>query len=163
MRSPIGAAGGLLFLLPSLLSAVVQRPHDNSPEAMLAKLDAKQKEMVAKADTDGLATLSLPELRINAPTNRILSHDQFLAMMRNGQIGAEAFERTVESVSIHGDVGVVMGSEVFTPTAESELGRTYGTRPLKRRYTNVYVLDHGKWKWLARHANVVPGQAARVR
>ena len=78
-------------------------------------------------------------------------------------VGAEGFERTVESVTIRGDVGVVMGSEIFTPTAKSELGRTYGTRPLSRRYTNIYVLEHGKWKWLARHANVVPERTAVAR
>lgn len=147
-------AAALLVALTCGLPAFAQLPHVGSPEAGLAALDARQKEMVAKADVDGLAALSAPGLTINAPTNRILSHDQFLAMMRSGQIGPEAFKRTVEKVLIDGDVGVVMGSEVFTPTAVSELGKTYGVHPLKRRYTNIYVLDHGVWKWLARHANV---------
>ncbi|SDA35813.1 protein of unknown function [Sphingomonas sp. NFR15] len=119
--------------------------------------------MVARADVKGLAELSARELTINAPTNRILSHNQFLAMMRSGQIGAEAFERTVESVTVVGDVGVVMGNEIFTPTAASELGRTYGAVPLKRRYTNIYRKYDGQWKWLARHANVVPGPKTDIR
>jgi hypothetical protein len=122
----------------------------------LAKLDLEQKNMVAKADADRLAALASPGLTINAPTNRVLTREQFLAMMRNGEIGAEDFERTVESVTVSGDVGVVMGSEVFTPTLKSELGLSYGAVPLKRRYTNIYVRDHGSWRWLARHANVVP-------
>lgn len=123
--------------------------------AALTKLDLEQKVMVATADVDGLAALSAPELTINAPTGRVLTRDQFLAMMRNGQIGAEQFERTVESVKFSGNIGVVMGSEIFTPTAQSELGKTYGAVPLKRRYTNVYVRRHGAWRWFARHANVV--------
>jgi Domain of unknown function (DUF4440) len=154
MRGLYIAARGALLI--SLLSpAFAQQPRNGSSEAKLAAIDARQKEMVARADINGLAALSSPDLKINAPTNRILSLNQFLAMMRSGQIGAEAFERTVEDVSIHGNVGVVMGSEVFTPTTESELGRIYGARPVKRRYTNIYVLDRGQWKWLARHANVV--------
>ena len=148
-------AGALLLLAP----ASAQRAGDSAADAALRALDARQKDMVARADIAGLAALSSPDLTINAPTNRILSRDQFLAMMRNGRIGAEAFERTVEHVTVHGDIGVVMGSEVFTPTAGSELGRTYGTRPLRRRYSNVYVRDRGRWKWLARHANVVPEPA----
>jgi hypothetical protein len=112
--------------------------------------------MVATADVDGLAKLAHPNLRINAPTNRVLTREQFLAMMRNGQIGAEGFERTAESVTVTGKIGVVMGFEVFTPTAASELGKAYGVRPLKRRYTNIYVKENGKWQWLARHANVIP-------
>ena len=162
MRIVHVAATAALFCMLNI-PAIAQQPPAGSPEASLAALDARQKEMVAKADVDGLAALSSPDLTINAPTNRIMSHDQFLGMMRNGQIGAEAFERTVQHVAIHGDVGVVMGSEVFTPTAASELGKTYGVRPLKRRYTNIYVLDHGQWKWLARHANVASDSSVAVR
>jgi hypothetical protein len=120
----------------------------------LAALDARQKALVAAGDAAGLAAMSAPELRINAPTGRVLTRAQFLAMMRSGRIAAEAFERTVEDVAVDGDVGVVMGREVFTPTAESELGRMYGARPLARRYTNIYVRRGGTWLWFARHANV---------
>jgi hypothetical protein len=56
--------------------------------------------------------------------------EQFLAMMRNGQIGAEDFERLVESVTVSGDVGVVMGRKFYTPTPQSGLARTYGAAPL---------------------------------
>jgi hypothetical protein len=150
----------LIFTL--ILAAVTTPVYASEPnvsesgEAALAKLDLQQKEMVARADVDGLAELSAPGLTINAPTGRVLAREQFLAMMRNGQIGAEDFKRTVESVTVSGTVGVVMGSEVFTPTAQSELGRTYGAVPLKRRYTNIYVRHGGAWQWFARHANVVP-------
>jgi len=144
---------GLLAVLAVL---AVSPLYAQTPENVLAALDAKQKDMVAKADIDGLSALSAPGLTINAPTYRILTRDEFLSMMRNGKIGAEAFERKVESVVVSGDVGIVMGSEVFTPTAGSELGQTYGVRPLKRRYTNIYQRNRGVWKWLARHANVVP-------
>jgi hypothetical protein len=149
------------FVVTLVLATVATTPSASKPinregsRAALAKLDLQQKDMVAKADVDGLTTLSASGLTINAPTGRVLTREQFLAMMRNGQIGAENFERTVESVTVSGDVGVVMGSEVFTPTAQSELGRTYGAVPLTRRYTNVYVRVGGAWRWLARHANVV--------
>lgn len=155
MRRPLLASAALLALSPAPPS-LARAGRAESPAAALAALDARQKDMVARADTDALAALAAPNLRINAPTGRVLTRDQFLAMMRDGRIGAEAFSRTVEDVSVSGSVGVVMGHEVFTPTAASELGRTYGARPLKRRYTNVYVRDHGRWLWLARHANVVP-------
>jgi ketosteroid isomerase-like protein len=148
------------LMLASLLLAAPATAQTKA-EAELAALDARQKEMVARADIAGLAALAAPTMTINAPTGRVLTRDQFLAMMRNGQIGAEAFERTVERVTVSDDTGIVMGNEVFTPTPDSELGRTYGAVPLKRRYTNVYVRDHGRWLWFARHANVTPGQAAK--
>lgn len=160
-RALTGAIGGLALASGPVVAAAPLAP--SGPDAALAALDARQKEMVAKADVAGLAALSAPGLTINAPTNRVLTREQFLTMMRNGQIGAEAFERRVESITINGDVGIVMGSEIFTPTLASELGQTYGARPLRRRYTNIYILDRGQWKWLARHANVAPGQQAAPR
>ena len=128
----------------------------NKSEAELARLDMEQKAMVGRADVAKLASLAAPELVINAPTGRVLSREEFLAMMRDGRIGAEDFDRTVESVRVSGDIGVVMGREVFTPTAASELGRKYGAVPLNRRYTNIYRRDGSRWLWFARHANVVP-------
>ena len=110
--------------------------------------------MVASADLVGLESLAHANLQINAPGGRVLSREQFLANMRNGEIATERFERTPEDVRISGTVAVVMGSEVFTPVATSELGRTFGPRPLQRRYTNVYLWEAGRWQWLARHANV---------
>jgi hypothetical protein len=151
---------GVMILSAAAISApsAAQPNSAASSEAALAKLDLEQKDMVAKADVARLTALSAPGLTINAPTNRVLTREQFLAMMRSGQIGAEDFERTIESVKVSGDVGVVMGSEIFKHTSQSELGRTYGAVPLKRRYTNIYIRDHGSWLWLARHANVVPNK-----
>jgi hypothetical protein len=142
----------LLVLSPAAASQTIPL---QGKEVELARLDMEQKAMVGRADIDKLAALSAPELLINAPTGRVLTREQFLAMMRDGRIGAEDFERTVESVKVSGDIGIVMGREVFTPTPQSELGRTYGVVPLYRRYTNIYRRDHGRWLWFARHANVV--------
>jgi Domain of unknown function (DUF4440) len=119
-------------------------------------IDEQQRAMVAASNVAGLERVAHPNLRINAPGGRVLTRDQFLKNMRNGQIAAEQFERTAEDVSISGDIAVVMGHETFTPTPASELGRTFGARPLQRRYTNIYVWQHGRWLWLARHANVLP-------
>lgn len=118
-------------------------------------VDEAQRMMVATNDVAGLTALAHSNLRINAPGNRILTREQFLTNMSTGEIAAEQFERTPEQIMISGDVAVVMGREVFTPAPASELGRTYGSVALLRRYTNVYIREKGSWLWLARHANVV--------
>jgi hypothetical protein len=129
-------------------------PQATSRATVLA-IDEQQRALVAAEDAAGLERLAHANLRINAPGGHVLSREQFLKNMRSGEIGAEAFERTPEDVSISGKVAVVMGHEVFTPKLESELGRIYGAKPLRRRYTNVYVWEHGHWLWLARQADVV--------
>lgn len=118
-------------------------------------VDERQRAMVASGDAAGLARLAHPNLLINAPGGHVLDRDHFLANMRNGEIAAEGFERTAEQVKITGNIAVVMGHETFTPVASSELGRSFGAKPLQRRYTNVYVWQQGRWLWLARQANVV--------
>ena len=153
----LAPALALMFAVSGVSSAAAG---PGASEAALSALDARQKAMVARADVEGLDALAAAQLTINAPTGRVLTKDQFIGMMRDGRIGAEAFERQVESVTVGGDVGVVMGREVFTPTKDSELGRMYGVRPLNRRYTNVYQLERGRWRWVARHANVVPEASA---
>ena len=144
----------LLCALLSLQAACATVPVDRDRANVLA-VDEQQRAMVAAADVGGLDRLAHPNLRINAPGGRVLTREQFLANMRSGEIAAERFERTAEDVSVSGNVAVVMGHEVFTPVASSELGRTFGAKPLQRRYTNVYVRQHGRWLWLARQANVV--------
>ena len=130
------------------------------PRSSVLAVDEQQRAMVSASDAEGLARLAHPNLRINAPGGRVFTREQFLANLRNGEIAAEHFSRTAEEVRISGDVAVVMGSESFTPAPGSELGRSFGARPLERRYTNVYVWEGRRWRWLARHANVVvqPGR-----
>jgi hypothetical protein len=139
----------LLFLSVSCATGA-----DTKSSQSIVALDERRREMILRADVDALERLAHRNLAINAPLGRVLSREQFLANMRSGAISAEEFSRTVEDVRISGDVAVVMGNETFTPAPASELGRIYGATPLPRRYTNVYLWENGRWRWLARHANV---------
>lgn len=144
----------ILFALVCLAACAVMS--SSAPDlASLRATDHAQMNAVSAGDIAALDGLAHPDLRINAPTGRILTHQAFFTAMRSGAIGAEAFRRTPEDAIIRGEIGVVMGSEVFTPTVASDLGRQYGAVPLQRRYTNIYVWQEGRWRWLARHANVV--------
>jgi hypothetical protein len=149
------------FLLGLLLGlgspAVVAHSPD---EAALLAADARQRDAVAAADGKAIAAGAHPNLRVNAPSNRILSRDDLIAMVGSGEIRNEIFERVPEALVITGDVGVVMGHERVYPGAASEQARMYGQRSLDRRYTNVYVKRDGAWLHLARHANIVPRVAA---
>ena len=146
--------GMLLTVIAFTAAACASLPHAGAREAVL-ELDARQRELVAAADAEGLAALAHRDLLINSPNGQVLTRDAFLTRIANGEIGAEAFTRDPEEVRITGDVAMVMGRETFTPTAQSELGRRYGAVPLQRRYTNVYRFEGGRWLWWARHANVV--------
>lgn len=149
------ALSGAAMLVASACATVPQ----GATRAGVLAVDEQQRAMVAASDVAGLEKLAHPNLRINAPGGRVLSREQFLTNMRTGEIAAERFERTAEYVTITRNLAVVMGHETFTPAPTSELGRTFGAKPLQRRYTNIYVWQDGRWLWLARHANVVPAGA----
>ena len=151
------ALAGVALLLATGCATVP----DGANRASVLAVDEQQRAMVASSDIAGLERLAHPNLRINAPGGRLLSRNQFLANMRSGEISAERFERTAEDVTITRNVAVVMGRETFTAAPTSEMGRTFGTKPLQRRYTNIYVWQDGRWYWLARHANVLPAASQK--
>ena len=134
--------------------AAVARSADE--RAVLAA-DARQRDAVARVDPAAITAIAHPNLRINAPNNRILSGDDLVRMVGSGEIRNEVFERIPEAVVVTGDVAVVMGRETVLPGAASEQARMYGRKTLNRRYTNVYLREAGTWRHLARHANIVPG------
>jgi len=147
----------LMVLLTAALPTMAAPPISRSPdEAAVLAADARQRDAVAKGDLKAIAAIAHPNLRVNAPNNRILTRADLIRMVGSGEIRNEVFERVPEQVVITGDVGVVMGHEVVFPGAASEQARMYGRKTLNRRYTNIYLRGQdGQWLHLARHANVI--------
>jgi hypothetical protein len=129
-------------------SALAQQGVQRGPEeASLLTADARQLSAVAAADASTIDRISHPNLRVNAPNGRVVTRQDFLQAVGSGHIQNEIAERIPESVTITGDIGVVMGRETGTVAGSA-------TR-VNRRYTNVYLRENGAWRMLVRHANVV--------
>ena len=156
IRSLLGMLGFILIVITPVIAASPAAIGKNPDEAAVLAVDARQRDAVAGVDLEAIATISHPNLRVNAPSNRILTRDDLVSRVKSGDIRNEVFERIPETVVVTGDIGVVMGRETVFPGAESEQARMYGRKTLNRRYTNVYVREAGVWRHLARHANVVP-------
>jgi hypothetical protein len=158
----------LLRFVPILAAVALAACQDVSPHSSdkvgdassLRQVDERQRALIVARDAAGMRTLADPNLQINAPTNKVLTGSQLFGMMENGAVAAENFVRVPEVVTISGNIGIVMGHEKFTATPGSESGRMFGARSLDRRYTNIYRWEGGRWRFLARHANVVPPAAA---
>jgi hypothetical protein len=160
LRKSLGTAFAATVL--SSCATTMALPHDVD-EAALRAVDERQRQIISGNDVRGMTEIAHSNLRINAPTNQVLTREQLLAMMESGDIGAENFVRVPEAVTISGNIGIVMGHESFTPTATSASGRMFGLQPLKRRYTNVYVFEAGRWQFLSRHANVIAPPSMQPR
>jgi hypothetical protein len=124
-------------------------------EASLRAADAEQMRIIVDSDAEAQQRFMHPNYIINGPANTILRKDVLVAMLAEGKMGSESFERTIEGFAITGNVGIVMGREVVRPTASSRLGTIHGGKVLKRRFTNVFLFEDGEWRFLARQATVV--------
>jgi hypothetical protein len=135
----------LLWVCVGCAALAQQGPARSPDEQSLLAADALQLSAVSAADAAAIDSISHPNLRVNAPNGRVVTRQDFLQAVGSGQIRNEIAERIPESVTITGDIGVIMGRE----TGGS------GATKVNRRYTNVYMRENGAWRLLARHANVV--------
>jgi hypothetical protein len=124
-------------------------------EASLRAADAEQMRIIVQGDAETQQVFMHPNYMINGPMNRVLQKDVIVDMLAHGRMGSDRFERVIEDLAITGNVGIVMGREVVHPTPTSELGMRHGDKLLNRRFTNVFLFEDGKWRFLARQATIV--------
>ena len=134
---------------------IAAAPAAGPDDVGLRAADAEQMRIIVDGDAQAQEVFMHPNYMVNAPANRVLAKKQVVAMLGKGQIGSESFKRTIERTSITGPVGIVMGDEVVVPSATSDLGRMHPGQTLHRRFTNVFLWEAGKWRFLARQASVV--------
>jgi hypothetical protein len=124
-------------------------------EATLRAADAEQMRIIVDGDADAQQEFMHPNYIINGPSNTILRKPVLVEMLAQGKMGSDRFERVIEDVAITGNVGIVMGREAVHPLPTSQLGSLHGDRVLNRRFTNVFLFEGGKWRFLARQATIV--------
>jgi hypothetical protein len=124
-------------------------------EASLRAADAEQMRIIVQADAEAQQAFMHQNYMINGPMNRVLHKEMIVDMLALGKMGNDFFERVIEELAITGNVGIVMGRESVHPTPTSELGMRHGDKVLKRRFTNVFLFEDGKWRFLARQATIV--------
>ena len=139
--------------------AMLASPGLAQDEQSLRSADAAQLEAARTRDADALERMMHPAFVVNSPEGETWNRERTLALWRSRGIGHDSFDRVVESVTLEGTVGVVVGLEVVQPSADSVAGqrRADGGQAVERRFTNVWVWKDGRWQFFARHANEMPG------
>lgn len=124
-------------------------------ETSLRAADAEQMRIIVEGDAESQNVFMHQNYILNGPSNRVLRKAVLVDMLASGKMASEHFEREIEGIAITGNIGIVMGSEIVTPRASSNLGEKFGSAPLKRRFTNVFIFENGRWYFLARQASVI--------
>ena len=115
-------------------------------EQEIRSLEEQARLAFLQADTDTLTRLWADDFTVNSPHERIHQKAQVLSLLAAGRIRHTTYACEIEQVSRHGDVVVVMGRDRVTDPPDGALTR--------RRYTNVWQLREGRWRAIARHAQV---------
>jgi len=141
-------------LIGALIAAAPAAAAGTTPEATEASLqqvDQRQSEIVQTGDLASLDALLHRDYLVHVPNGRTLDRSQILEFAKGGALSKEKHRRVQEKWSITGTTGIVFGVDhMESPSPLATRGE------LKRRYTNVYVFEDGRWKHLARHFHFLP-------
>lgn len=142
---------GLLLIALMETAGSAQQPHETS----LRAADAAQLAAARERDVNALADMMHPAFTVNSPEGEVWPRERVLAMWRVRGIGHDRFERLAESVTVVREVGVVKGREIVQPSVDSVAGqrRADGGQSVLRRFTNVWIWEGDRWRFLTRHAN----------
>ena len=136
----------------------LQLPEDPALEDQIRKLDMAHAEAILKGDKAALQELLPDDHTVNHPTNRIVQEKtELLKLIDDGMIRYARFERRPEEFLFYRDLVVVMGDETVVPAP----GAPNEGKVLRRRYTNAWMQQDGKWRLAFRHANNVGPASGR--
>ncbi len=108
-------------------------------------------EAAVAGDTEAFISLFAPDARVNNPFNTVATPEMARRLMASGVITPKYLHRSIEYAGPRRDDEVVlMGEETYEPpTGTPQAGKT-----VRRRFTDVWRLQNGKWKLSLRQATV---------
>jgi len=120
-----------------------------SVEQEIRKLEQGQVDALLRNDVDEMQTHWSKDYTVNNPRNTVGKASE--GPIRAGTRTYSSFLREIESIIIHGETVIVMGSETVVPNDNSpETGKT-----IHRRFTNIWMNENGNWLLVARQASVI--------
>jgi hypothetical protein len=142
----------LLLILFSFLVNNLYGQNDSqnvSVEQEIRKLEQGQVDALLRNDVDEMQTHWSKDYTVNNPRNTVGKASE--GPIRAGTRTYSSFLREIESIIIHGETVIVMGSETVVPNDNSpETGKT-----IHRRFTNIWMNENGNWLLVARQASVI--------
>ena len=125
---------------------------NNTLEQEIKRLDLAHANAILRRDVEALKKLIADDAVTNHPTNKIVKEREgIFELIRTGTINYSSFERVPETFLFYKDMVVVMGNE--TLTLAGDVGKA--GQNVRRRYTNVWMKQKGKWLLTIRHAHIV--------
>ena len=112
-------------------------------DAVIRQLDDDVRAAMLRRDVAALRLLCSEDFVVTNPFNQVLNRRQVLEAVESGRIRHSAFEREIECLHTYEGTAVVMGHETIVDDGPE----------IHRRYTEVWMMQEGRWQLIARHAN----------
>jgi len=123
-------------------------------ESTIRALEQQGVNGILHADTTLLQEIWDKDFIVMTPRNTIAgSRSAVFKNQRTGLIDYSSFERAIDKILIKGDIVITMGTETFV--AKHDLQEAKAGQPMKRKFTNVWTNQSGKWQQIARHASII--------
>jgi hypothetical protein len=103
-------------------------------------------------DHADFAALLAHDLAVNNPQNSVSVRGATKQRSATGQISYASYDRVIEYAGMRGDMVLLMGEEIVLPRTPGETA----TRPVHRRFSDLWKRDVGGWKLTARQATIIP-------
>ena len=116
-------------------------------EQEIRKLEERGRVAFLSGDIPSLDAMWDDGLLVNSPLNVVNDKARVLELLGSGRIRHTMDEVEIEHLARYGDVVVVMGRDTVDGPPSNVLTH--------RRFTNIWQLQDGAWRMIARHAQVI--------
>jgi Domain of unknown function (DUF4440) len=116
-------------------------------EQEIRTLEEQGRVAFLAGDTATLDAMWDSRLLVNSPLNLVNDKAKVLDLLGKGLIRHTRDDVEIEHIARYGDVVVVMGRDTVDGPPSNTLTH--------RRFTNIWQLQNGGWRMIARHAQVI--------
>ena len=114
---------------------------------------AEERHLAAfrSGDAAAIDALFSDDFLVNSPRYDVLDKRQLMELVRRGLVNTASFTQNIDNIRRYGDIAIVMGGDtvVFAQPAPNA-GQT-----IRRRFTDIWRIENGRWNFVARHANPI--------
>ncbi len=143
----------LLSLVSTIFLALIHcvSSAQQNNETEIRKLENMEADAFSKKDTVALLKLFSSNFVVNSPSNKVLTLQELMHLVRAGKIDVGSYEKVIEKITFVENIAIVMGHDIVTPQgAMDNAGKT-----VTRRYTDMWMKDKTGWRLTARQATII--------
>ena len=120
-------------------------------ENKIREIEKERIAAILKKDTAKLSHIWGVEYFANRPAGFISPRNKVLELILKDTLSLESYKSEIEQIIVRNGFVITMGSEIVMPTGNNP----NAGKLLNRRFTHVWSNEDGRWRLIARHANIL--------